>query len=178
MAIIQVQSVIAESYDAIKAQLDSIMHVWEVDSADLLDHKITPYGAGRFIITILYTGGYLWHLSYGLKASSIRKDIEKAAKLPLAGLALDLLVILGIRRSLTALTGLLASSIVKDISKSVSSLTGMISDITYEYIDSNPVVESFLGLISSISKLLEMSRPQDSPLGLSVNITTQYTNNP
>ena len=71
MAFLQVVSAIASSMVAVQTQLEALFRLWEIDSTELIDTKITPFGAGRFLVNVIFTGGYLLKSTLGLSSSII-----------------------------------------------------------------------------------------------------------
>lgn len=106
MARAMARSTVAKDFTEVDSKLNELMSVNEITSDEILQFDIKPFGASKFLITLLYWGTYALSTVLGLK-NKILYGVGSIKK-PLLGLVPTLRK--GLSRPKNALLGLLPIS--------------------------------------------------------------------
>jgi len=173
-----VKTIVADDQTEVDDKLHDLMAAWEITNSEVTELEITPFGACKFLITLLFSGPFVKRISIGLSAIRGNIQIIKAPKKPLLGLAL--IINKDISRGFSTAAGLLSAAIGRAlaIGRGLSTTFGVLAATpSYSYHDTHQAYtySPTSGLVSSIDRDIEIARAAGAPgLGLVLDISISW----
>ncbi len=118
------KTIVADDHTEVDTKLDQLMRENEITSDEILQFGIVPFGAQKFLITLLYWGTYLQRAFLNLASSTVKYGVGSTKK-PLLGLLSKRGF--GLKRAIKTSLGLLSVVFSRGFGTAIETGNGLLS---------------------------------------------------
>ena len=176
----QVKTIIADDQTEVDDKLHDLMAAWEVTNSEVTELEITPFGACKFLITLLFSGPFVKKALLGLLSDLGRALAMNRVYDATEGLTLSIGNTVSYTRVGSPMLGLLPAGIARAlaIGREVSTTLGVLAatpSYTQHDVHQAYTYSPTSGLTSLIDRDIATARAAGAPgLGLVLDISISW----